>query len=97
MYIWAIQHDILVLIACVQKSLLKATAVKSCWAIDLFFVMSLTLLQYYVYARSKGCGETVSEPRLVICAFACVDPESFARGGPTLTTFFSFLMGKRIK
>ena len=89
MYIWAIKHDILVLIACVQMSLLKAHAVKSSWARGLFFVMSLTMLQYYVYARSIGCCETVSVLRLVICAFACVDQESFARGGPTLTTFFS--------
>ena len=70
-------------------SSLKAHAVKSSWARGLFFVMSLTLLQYYVYARRKGCGEIVSVLRLVICALACADPESFARGGPTLTTFFS--------
>ena len=24
---------------------------------------------------------------------ACADPESFARGGPTLTTFFFFFLG----
>ena len=31
------------------------------------------------------------------CAGPCADPECFVRGGPTLTTFFFSMRGKRIQ
>ena len=48
----------------------------------------------YFFGVFTVCQSTVSG--FSVCK-ACADPESFARGGPTLTTFFLLMRGGRIQ
>ena len=59
------KHEMLVLMAYVQKPPLKTHADVSRRARCLISGLSLPLLPYFVYARSDGSGETAPKRRLI--------------------------------
>ena len=40
------------------------------------------------------CADSPENSMLAYSKYTCADPESFVRGGPTLTTFFKFDEGR---
>ena len=52
--------------------------------------MHLPLTNMEKFSDTKSAILKICRLPLQMCQKACVDPESFVRGGPTLTTFFFF-------
>ena len=65
---------------------------KRCW------VSSLTVIEYSSEQQRLWSDCAYAQAGLSLCGSPCGDPESFVKGGPTLTTFFfKLIRGGRIQ